>query len=91
MSRIQKSKGWHFDLEYLELFRTNKLTGVLGSGRCRASGFFTAIKVSFLKGVLTFRGKEKLRTDLKSTQISNPYRAVNTPPLSYTDQSVNAV
>jgi hypothetical protein len=62
----KKRKGWHFDLQHLELFRTSKLAGALGSGRCRASSFVTAIKGSFLKGVLRFRGKEKLRTDLNS-------------------------
>ena len=62
----KKRKGWHFDLQHLELFRASKLTGALGIGRCRASGFVTAIRGSFLEGVLTFRGREKLRVDLNS-------------------------
>jgi hypothetical protein len=52
----KKRKGWHFDLEHLEIFMASKLTGALGSGRCRASGLIAAIRGSFLEGVLTFRG-----------------------------------
>jgi hypothetical protein len=49
----KKRKGWHFDLE---LFRASKLTGALGSGRCRASELVTAIRGSLLEGVSTSRG-----------------------------------